>query len=134
MNSPLNKIPDLQKVTEVGSSTSETMELDGGVDIGAAIKRNVTEVDATTYDLLVTDDILHVIHTPTAAVVVTILTAQIVDDRTFSIVDAGGNAGTNNITIETEGAEKIANAANAVICGDNGSISLYCKDGNLFIA
>jgi len=72
------------------------------------ITRKVTAVAAATYDLLITDDILDVTYTATGAVTsLTLPTAQMVAGRTIVIKDGGGLAGTNNITIDTEGAETI---------------------------
>ena len=95
---------------------------------------NVTTVNAATYDLLVTDYICHVTYTGTGAVTsFTLPTAQTVSGRTIIIKDAGGNAGTNNITIDTEGAETIDGAGTLVINSDYSSVSLYSDGSNWFI-
>ena len=90
---------------------------------------NVTTVNAATYDLLAIDDILNVTYTGTAAVTsLTLPTAQSVVGRIITIKDAGYNAGTNNITIDTEGAELINNGDTYVINADGNSIDIY-SDG-----
>lgn len=96
--------------------------------------RNVTTVNAATYDLLATDDILHVTYTTTGAVTsITWPTAQMVANRVVVIKDGGLNAGTNNITIDTEGAETIDGENTVVLTADGESVSIYCDGTNLFI-
>ena len=99
---------------------------------GARIN-SITTVNTATYNLLSTDYILNITYTATGAVTITLPTAQVVDGRTIIIKDAGGNAGTNNITVATEGAETIDGAATAVIAADYNSINLYCDGSNWFI-
>jgi len=92
---------------------------------------NVTMVNAATYDLLVTDDILNVTYTLTAAVTsLTLPTAQCVAGRLITVKDAGYLAGTNNITIDTEGAEKINNADTLVINANGDSVDIYADGTN----
>jgi hypothetical protein len=95
--------------------------------------RSVKEVDAATYELLPTDYILHVVRTATGDCGITIPTAQTVAGRVIHVKDAGFDASTNNITIETEGAEEIEGAANLVISADGVSISLYSDGTDWFI-
>ena len=103
------------------------------VAIGSRI-RNVTTVNVATYDLLITDYILHVIYTITGAVTsLTLPTAQTTAGRTIVIKDAGLTAGTNNITIDTEGSEKIDGANTLVINSNGSSISLYSDGIGWFI-
>ena len=93
----------------------------------------VTDIIAAAYALLVTDEILSVTYTATGAVEITIPTAQITSGRRIVVKDAGGLAGTNNITIATEGAETIDGAATAVISGNYNFISIYCDGTNWFL-
>lgn len=94
---------------------------------------NVTNVNAAIYDLLVTDFIVHVTYTDTAPVTsLTLPTAQAIDGRFIYIKDADGNAGTNSITIDTQGAEKIDGLDTLVINGDYDSACLYSADGGWF--
>lgn len=112
-------------VIGVGSGLIRT---DGGIG------RNQTTVNAATYDLVETDDTLLVTYTGTGAVTsLTLPTAQTVAGRTIVIKDAGGNAGTNNITIDTEGAQTIDGAATLVISSDYESFTLTCDGSNWFI-
>jgi len=93
-----------------------------------------TTVNASTYDVLATDLILHVTYTATGAVTsLTLPTAQVVQGRVLCIKDAGGLASTNNITIDTEGSETIDGDATWVINGNYDWLSLYCDGSNWFI-
>jgi sugar lactone lactonase YvrE len=96
--------------------------------------QNVTTVNAATYDLLTTDYILNVTYTGTGAVTsLTLPSAQTVAGRVIIVKDAGGNANTNNITIDTEGDETIDGSATNVINSDYGSVHLYSDGSNWFI-
>lgn len=110
----------------LGSTTAETQFHNHG-----GFSRNVTTVNAATYDLLVTDDILNVTYTGTGAVTsLTLPTAQCTDGRVIVVKDAGYNATTNNVTIDTEGAELINNAATYVISSDGEAVTLYADGSN----
>ncbi len=107
---------------------------DKRIEFFSTSSTNVTTVNAVTYDLLVTDDILHVIYTLTGAVTsLTLPTLQVRSGRSVLIKDAANNANTNNITIDTEGAETIEGAATYVISADGGSVELYSDGSNWFI-
>jgi hypothetical protein len=92
-----------------------------------------TAVVDAAYELQIGDFFLHVTATATTAVTITLPTAEVVKGRAVNIKDAGFNASTNNITIETEGAELIEGAANLVISADGVSISLYSNGSDWFI-
>lgn len=51
----------------------------------------------------------------------------------FDVVDTSGGAGTNGITIDTEGAETINGASSIDILVDYGSVGLTCDGSNLFV-
>jgi len=94
----------------------------------------ITDVAAATYDVLVTDQIVNIAYTTTAAVTsVTLLTAQLESGRTIFFKDTDGNAGTNNITFDTEGAAKIDGADTVVIAVDYGYVEVYSDGTNWFI-
>jgi hypothetical protein len=119
-----------------GNGVSNLLKIDGGndqVEIHGGQVHNVTTVNAATYDLLLTDYIVSVTHTTTAAVTsLTLPTAQAVTGRVVVIKDAGGNASANNITIDTQGSETIDGASTNVISTDFGAISLYTDGTNWF--
>ena len=95
---------------------------------------SIDEVATSTFDIDSDDyNILHVTKTATGVVAIDIKSAQIVDGNIFHIKDAAGNCNAFNITITTEGAETIDGAASFVMNVDYMSVSLYCKDGNLFV-
>ena len=93
-------------------------------------KVHITTVNAATYDLLVTDYILHVVYTATGSVAIDLPTAQCVAGRIFSVKDAGYNAGVNSITLDTEGAEKINNADTYIINASGDAIDVYSDGTN----
>lgn len=100
---------------------------------GARIKK-ITTVNAATYNLAATDYLLHVTYPSTAAVTnLQLMTAAVVSGRTIVIKDASGNAGTNNITITTEGSELIDGSATATINSNYGVLRLYSDGSNWFI-
>ncbi len=95
---------------------------------------NTTTVNAGTYDLDSMDYILKVDYTATGAVTsLTLPTAQCITGRTIIIKDTGGNAGTNNITIDTEGAELIDGQATYIMSTNYESITLVSDGSNWFI-
>jgi len=106
----------------------------GNVTFLSPAYTRITTVNVATYDLLMTDRIVHVIYTTTAAVTsLTLPTAQTLRGRKITIKDAGGAAAANNITIDTEGAETIDGAATLVINVNYNFVSLYSDGTNWFI-
>ena len=105
-----------------------TLQNDGGRIV------NVTNVNAATYDLLTSDYFLSVSYTTTGAVTsLTLPTAQCVDGRTIVIKDPWNNAAVNNITIDTEGDEKIDLADTYVMNVNGQAINLTCYSSNWYI-
>ena len=100
----------------MSDSNGITISTDGRLGTSGGRFVNITTVNAATYDLLVTDDILNVTYTATGAVTsLTWPTAQMTAGRIVTIKDAGLNANTNNITIDTGGSETIDGAATLTI-------------------
>lgn len=87
---------------------------------------NATTVAGATYTVLRTDDIIHSTYSATGAVTITIPTALMAEKKTITIKDAGGNAGTNNITIDST--DNIDGAGTYVINGNYDSVTIY-SDG-----
>ena len=54
-------------------------------------------------------------------------------DTVYYIIDSGGNANTNNITINTDGAETINGSASYTISSDYGKIGILSNGTNWFI-
>ncbi len=114
--------------------TADDITLNGAAITAESRVRNMTTVNAATYDVLVTDDIVHVTYTVTAAVTsLTLMTNLLLAGRHITIKDAGGNAAANHITIDTEGAEKIDGQDTQVIIADYDSVDLYTDGSNWFI-
>ena len=112
----------------VGANTFE-----GALTTAGGRNKSVVTVAAATYDLLATDEIVLVDYTTTGAVTsFTLPTAQVVDGRTFQVYDVDGNAGTNNITLDTEGTEKINGADTFVMATDSQAITVTCDGTNWF--
>lgn len=125
--------------TYTGSPTARFNSLvnfsdDNNITYFTVQKDLITTVNAATYNILPTDSLLHVTYTATAAVTnIQLMTAEVVKGRNLTIKDSGGQAGVNNITITTEGAQTIDGAATAVIAANYGAIKLYSDGSNWFI-
>lgn len=107
---------------------------DAQVDVHGGLRGNVTDVNAATYDTVVTDYILGCSYTATGAITsLTLPTAQLVEGRTIIVKDTGGLAATNNITIDTEGGEKIDGSDTYVMNSNYQAITLFSNGTNWFI-
>lgn len=116
-----------------GAATlSTTLAVSGSATLNGAVFLPVTTISASTYNLMASDSVLSVAYTATGECAIDLKTAQTLNGRVLVIKDAGGLAGTNNITITTEGAQTIDGAASAVIDTNYGSITLYCNGTNWF--
>ncbi len=77
------------------------------------------------------DEVIIAITDTSAARTVTISSADIVAGRIFIIKDEGGNAGSFNITITTEGPQNIdGSLLDITIMADHGSMRLYASDSD----
>ena len=100
---------------------------------GTKVEGSVS-LDATTYTVLSTDSVVNVDHTATAAVTVTLSTAEIAKvGRKFIIVDTGDNAAINAVTVATEGSETIGGSATGSITANSGTLNLISNGSDLFI-
>lgn len=86
-----------------------------------------TIVSTSTYTIKSTDVQIAVTYTPTGTVTLTLPSASTLAE--FSITDEGGNAGTNNITIDRDGSDTILGDTSFIINGDYNSIRLYSNGG-----
>lgn len=95
----------------------------------------VTPITASTYTIVETDNnkILHVTRSLSGTCTITWPTALMNDGFKVTIKDAGRNATTNNITIDTQGAETIDGNATWLIDGDGDWVKIYCDGTNLNI-
>lgn len=104
------------------------------------VDQTVTRVNAATYNLLVTDQVLHVDYTITGPVTnLRLMSAQCVDGRRIEIKDSGCNAGVNSITVTTEGAEKIINTSlpgsdTFVISANGDAYFLTSRGGHWYVS
>jgi hypothetical protein len=115
------------------SDSGDVTHSDGTVMSGAQFV-NISSVNTATYDLLASDYILNVTYTGTGAVTsLTLPTAQVVSGRVIVVVDAGGGAGTNNITIDTEGAQTIDGIGTKVLNSNYQSVMIYSDGSNWFV-
>lgn len=98
--------------------------LNGGLKVEHASK-------SAAYTTKETDVIIGV-DTTSAAVTVTLATETVTKGRVVIVADEGGNAGTNAITIATEGSETIDGSATASISTNYGAVRLYSDGSNWF--
>lgn len=86
-------------------------------------------VEAAEYTVALDDDYVDVQYSYVGAVSIILPTANMTAKRRVTIVDGGATAGTNNITISTEGAEKIGSADTYVINKNGDSVVLVGVPG-----
>ena len=111
-----------------------TVDALGAVSNPSGYKRTV--INSATYTVLQTDEIVAVTYTTTGSVTITLpqissLTTPNKYSR-FVIVDEGGNAGTNNITVNRSGTDTIIGNTSVVINGDYNSYTVYSNGSNLW--
>ena len=94
---------------------------------------DIKTINEATYSLKKSDFMLLIEYTTTGEMTLTLPTSQLKKGRIIIIKDSGGKAGTNNITIKTEGGEKIDNENELIISGDNDSLTLVSDENNWFI-
>lgn len=93
-----------------------------------------TTVNTATHTISQAERILHVTYPTTGACTITIPSTFATGGWAFiTIKDASGNAGTNNITVSTEGSETIDGAATAVINSNYSAINIYTDGTNYFV-
>lgn len=116
--------------TDVQTISNKTLN---NVTITGKEVRPVKVVNAASYVTMSDDFMLHVIYTATGVCTITIMSAHVENGRMFHIKDAGFNAHTNNIIVQTEGAELIDGNASWTIDADGSAYGLYSDGTNWFI-
>jgi len=89
-----------------------------------------TVVNVPSYDVLSTDDYLAVIYTTTGEPTLNLPQISSVGKKIYKIIDEGGNAQTNNITINAFAGDTIVGQSSVLIDGDYNSIFLYNDEVN----
>lgn len=86
---------------KIGSSTqpNATLDVDGSMVVGARTVSGTLSTQPTDHTLFV--------DTSSVATTITLSSADVENGRTIVIKDASGNAASNNINVNTEGAEQI---------------------------
>ena len=102
-----------------------------GTDGSGQIKHNIRAGRDTDTTSLVTDDI--VIFSQTAARYYQLQTTQNTLGRRITIKDGSGNASSYNITLQTEGAEKIDSMDTFVITNDSESVTIVFDGTNWWV-
>jgi hypothetical protein len=126
--------PDTTCVEVIQSSTannSRGITTSGGTNdlqSGLIIKRTAT---ATSMTADIHDYLIGVTNTASPRIV-TLPSAATISGKEYVVKDESGNAGTNNITVATAGAETIDGAATATIATNYGSVKVYSDGTNWF--
>jgi len=114
-------------------------QTDGLIEVGTGslylkggLKYETTAVNAATYSTASTDNIIMVDYSVTGTCTITLRTADLLDGKIYHIVDTGRNAGTNTITIDTQGAELINGGASITITVDGNGWTVFSNGTNWF--
>ncbi len=119
------------KLTIAADGTgNDDITLSGSVTISGGMAISHTGTDSN-YTASVDDSIIG-IDTTSGAVTVTLPSAGAVAGKVFIIHDEGGTAGSNNITVATEGSETIDGSSTATISTNYGSLRIYSDGTNFF--
>jgi hypothetical protein len=101
---------------------------------GNAITRTVVD-GSTIYTVQLTDTLLGVTGTSSTSVDITLPIANSYVNKLLRVVDEGGNATINNITVSPQEGELISGGASYVIIVSYGSVTLYSNGvGAWFVA
>ena len=113
----------------IGASTAAPVTMTAG-----AVKYRSKANSDSPYSVVASDYIIGV-NTTGGAVEIDLQAASSAGaGRMLIIKDIGGAAGTNNITIDPNGSEKIDGQSTLVIAANSGSVMLFCDGSNYFIA
>lgn len=131
------------RTTPSGTETPEirmVMKEDGKVGIGTIDPQSTLEIDGsfavrrtgTAVNALSDDDVIIGVTDTSVPRTITLASLDVADGRIMLIKDESGSAGTNNITIATEGAETIDGASSTSIIVDYGVLRIYSDGTNWF--
>ena len=113
-----------------GDASADTFTVTGRLTVnGGLVMKHVSKSSA--YTASVADSIIGV-DTTSSAVTITLPSAGAIAGKVYIIADEGGNAGTNNITVATEGSETIDGSSTATINSNYGALRIYSDGTNFF--
>ncbi len=118
---------------KVQGSTVATIDAGGGLSTDGGRWKNMTTVNSATYSTTSSDHIIHHTYSSTGVSTTTLSTADCTDGRALTINDGGGNAGTYQIVVDTEGSETIDGVSSAIINGNGDDLEIYCESSNWFV-
>lgn len=114
--------------------TPDAMTVDSTFTTGGARFLKVTSIDDTDspYTVAAGDDVI-LVDTTAGAVTINLGAVASNSGRRLQIKDVGGNAGTNNITIDPNGAETIDNASTYVLDENLFAIDIVCDGSENYV-
>jgi hypothetical protein len=91
---------------------------------------SITRVSSSNYSILETDYLVGVVYTTSGAVTLVLpeISTLVNKKKIYVIVDEGGNASTNHITISTSGSDSILGTSSVIISEDYNSVSVYSDE------
>jgi len=113
-----------------GTVNASNYYIDGVVGLTTSLKSLTTKTAA--YTTVLADDVV-LSDTTSTAFTITLGTAAVSAGKQQTIKDSGGNANTNNITIETEASETIDGASSSSIATNYGSLTVISDGTHWFI-
>jgi|TARA_E500000318_G_scaffold65315_1_gene60325 hypothetical protein len=93
---------------------------------------NVTSVTSATYTIVATDYFIAA-NSTSNAITITMPAASSHSGRVLKIKDVGGNADSNNITIDGNSSETIDGAASIVLESPHAGVTLLCNGTSWFV-
>ena len=112
--------------SSTGIDTSGYFNVSGAAFLSGGVTHNHVMKNSSTYTIAATDHYIGLDTTSNAITVTLPALSAVTAGKTYVIKDEGGTAGTNNITIEGAGTEKVDGQINQTITADYESLSLYC--------
>lgn len=113
-----------------GTINASNYYIDGVVGLSSSLKTLSTKT--ATYTTVLADDAI-LADSTSSGFTITLGTAAVSSGKQISVKDSGGNAATNNITVDTEAAETIDGSASVVLTNDYESYTFISDGTNWFI-